>query len=504
MPKLTINYAGNPNSTLIRVNKQKFRALIDSGADTCLMHTKVYKSIPGLPKLSKKHACLQTVNGDPIEVDGSVNIKFQIGNEKLEQVFHILPEMNHNIILGRDWLLKYGVREYWDLQCIKVGKSYIPLVEDIHINSVARLASQVILKPQSVTHVMAKTKINDKTSLRKSLCQVYATDKTGISNEPGLILTNAVVEVSRNQRFPIEVINNTNKMFKLNRGCVIGKIEPIEECNLTSVHQCKTYPPPDFETLKDKIIVDKEHRPEIEELIQQNISLFAEKDLHLTSTDTVTMTIDTGNHAPVKQRPYCTPLTKRAIVDKAIDEMLEAKIIRPSNSPWASPIVIVDKKDGTKRFCVDFRQLNKRTVLSSYPLPLIDELLCLLGKAKYFTCIDLKSGYWQVEVAEKDKEKTAFTSHRGLFEYNVMPFGLTNAPGVFQRLMSTVLRDMNHFSLAYLDYVIIFSSTFEEHQNHIFMVFDRLREHNLKMKISKCKFAQKQTQYLGLLLMAME
>ena len=110
---------------------------------------------------------MQTVNGDPIKVDGCVNIKFQIGNEKLEQVFHILPEMNRNIILGRDWLLKYGVREYWDLQCIKVGKSYIPLVEDIHINSVARLASQVILKPQSVTHVMAKTKVNDKTSLRK-------------------------------------------------------------------------------------------------------------------------------------------------------------------------------------------------------------------------------------------------------------------------------------------------------------------------------------------------
>ena len=152
-------------------------------------------------------------------------------------------------------------------------------------------------------------------------------------------------------------------MFKLNRGCVIGKIEPIKECNLTSFQPAKTYPPPNFETLKSKIIVNEEHRPEIEQLIQQNISLFTEKDFHLTSTDTVTMIIDTGNHASVKQRPYCTPLTKRAIVDKAIDEMLEAKIIRLSNSPWASPVVIVDKKDGTKRFCVDFRQLNKRTLL---------------------------------------------------------------------------------------------------------------------------------------------
>ena len=112
MPTLTIHLAGNPNSAIIRINNQKFRALIDSGADTCLMHAKVYNSIKGLPKLSRNKVCLQTVNGDPINVNGCVNIKFQIGNEKLEHLFHILPEMNRNIILRHDWLLKFGVREY--------------------------------------------------------------------------------------------------------------------------------------------------------------------------------------------------------------------------------------------------------------------------------------------------------------------------------------------------------------------------------------------------------
>ena len=141
--------------------------------------------------------------------------------------------------------------------------------------------------------------------------------------------------------------------------------------------------------------------------------------------------------------------------------------------------------------------MNDKTTPSSWPLPVIDDLLALLGKAKYFTCLDLKSGYWQVAVDEKDKEKTAFTSHMGLYEFNVMPFGLMNAPGVFQRLMSTVSKDMSHFSLAYLDDVIIFSPTFDEHLKHIELAFDHLKEHNLKMKISKCKFAQKQTQYLG-------
>ena len=187
---------------------------------------------------------------------------------------------------------------------------------------------------------------------------------------------------------------------------------------------------------------------------------------------------------------------KRKIVDDTIDDMLWANIIRPSNSPWESPIVVVGKKYGSKRFCVDYREFSKRTTLSSWPLPIIEDLHASLGKAKYFTCLDLKSGYWQVAVDEKDKEKTAFSSHRGLCEYNVMPFGLQNAADTFQRLMSTVLRDMSHFSLAYLDDVIIFSHSIEEHLKHINLNLDWLREHNLKMTIPKCKCMQSETQYL--------
>ena len=127
-------------------------------------------------------------------------------------------------------------------------------------------------------------------------------------------------------------------------------------------------------------------------------------------------------------------------------------------------------KNGSKRFCVDYRELNKRTTLSSWHLLVIDYLLASLGKAKYFTCLDLKLGYWQGAADEKDKEKTAFTSHRGLYEYNMMLFGLKNASSTFQRLISTVLRDMSHFSLAYLNGVIIFSPSIEEHLKHINLV----------------------------------
>ena len=191
---------------------------------------------------------------------------------------------------------------------------------------------------------------------------------------------------------------------------------------------------------------------------------------------------------PIKMRPYRTPIKNREVVDQAIDEMLDTGVINRSRSPWPFPVVIVDRKDGSKRFCVDFRKLNQITKKHSFPLPLIDDILALLGKAKYFTSLDLKNGYWQVAMDDKDKEKTAFTCQKGLFEFNVMPFGLSNAPAVFQELMSVVLRGYHDFATAYLDDILIFSSTLEKHKRHLSLIFDRLRYHSLKLKLKKCGF----------------
>ena len=209
------------------------------------------------------------------------------------------------------------------------------------------------------------------------------------------------------------------------------------------------------------------------------------------------MQIDTGNNVPIKMKPYRTPIKNREVNDKAINDMLDADVIRRSRSPWSFPVVIVDKKDGRKRFCVDFRKLNQITKKNSYPLPLIDDILALLGKAKFFTSLDLKSGYWQVAMDEKDKEKTKFAYHKGLFELNVIPFGLSNAPAVFQELMSVVLQGCNDFATAYLDDIMVFSSTLEEHLEHLSIIFGKLRQHNLKLKLEKCSFLQLETNYLG-------
>ena len=185
--------------------------------------------------------------------------------------------------------------------------------------------------------------------------------------------------------------------------------------------------------------VPEKRRPKIERLILKNQDLFANKDSKLGHT--VKMQIDVGNNEPIKMKPYQTPIQNRVDIDKAIENMLDADVIRRSRSPWSFPVVIVDKKkDGSKRFCVDFRKLNQISKKNSHPLPLIDDILALLGKAKFFTSLDLKKGDLQVAMDEVDKEKTAFACHKGLYEFNVMTFGLSNALAVFQELMSVVLQ----------------------------------------------------------------
>ena len=188
----------------------------------------------------------------------------------------------------------------------------------------------------------------------------------------------------------------------------------------------------------------------------------------------------------------------RNSIDHHVQQMLDQGIIQPSVSPWAAPVVLVRKKDGTERFCVDYRQLNKVTKRDSHPIPHIQDTLDCLHSTLYFSCLDLRSGYWQVEVDDDSKPKTAFATHSGLYEFRRMPFGLANAPSTFQRLMHAVLRGLQYqICLVYLDDIIVYSRSFADHINDLNDVFSRLRSANVKLKPSKCSFARSSVEYLG-------
>ncbi|KAI8496819.1 hypothetical protein Bbelb_254740 [Branchiostoma belcheri] len=206
--------------------------------------------------------------------------------------------------------------------------------------------------------------------------------------------------------------------------------------------------------------------------------------------------IDTGSSKPVRQRAYRVAQAHREKMRGELDKMEEMGVIEPSNSEWASPVVLVPKKDGSIRFCVDFRKVNAVSRFDAYPMPRIDEMLDKLGKAKYITKIDLSRGYWQVPLTPDSKSKTAFATPFGLYQFHTMPFGLHGAPATFQRLMDNMLRGTEEFADSYIDDLDIFSE-WDEHLLHLREIFTRLRNARLTVKPSKCHFAMKVVPLLG-------
>ena len=184
--------------------------------------------------------------------------------------------------------------------------------------------------------------------------------------------------------------------------------------------------------------------------------------------------VTTTGTRPVRLPPYRLPHAYRNLVEKEIKEMLVAGVIEPSSSEWASPIVLVGKKDGTLRLCIDYCRLNSGSLTDAYPISRIDDLIYQLGKARYISTLDLTRGYWQVPMAKASRHLTAFTTSFGLFQFRVMSFGLQGAPATFQRLMDKVLQGQEDYAAAYIDDLVIHSTTWEEHLTQIRTVFQRL------------------------------
>lgn len=248
----------------------------------------------------------------------------------------------------------------------------------------------------------------------------------------------------------------------------------------------------------DLTVLPESDQSQVRALLLKHEAVFSAFEGDLGCTNLISHEIPVLDDAPVRQRYRRIPPSDYDAVKAHIHQLLESKVVRESSSPYASPIVLVRKKDGSIRLCVDYRQLNRKTRKDAFPLPRIDESLDALSGSKWFSTMDLVSGYNQVPVAERDKHKTAFCTPFGLFEFNRMPFGLCNAPGTFQRLMERMFGAQHCQSLLlYLDDIIVFSSSVEEQLSRLDLVLSRLQQEGLKVKLEKCAFFKRKVQYLG-------
>ena len=233
---------------------------------------------------------------------------------------------------------------------------------------------------------------------------------------------------------------------------------------------------------------------DMRDLVLQHLDVFSERP---GRTTTASHDIRTEPGARVRLRPYRIPEARRAAIRAEVASMLQMGVIEESHSAWSSPVVLVPKPDGSYRFCNDFRRLNEISAFDAYPMPRIDELIERLGPARFISTLDLTKGYWQVPLTQRAREKTAFATPDGLYQYTVLPFGVHGAPATFQRMMDRVLRAHRQYAAAYIDDIVIHSSTWALHLHHLRAVLGALRTAGLTANPKKCHLGLEEASYLG-------
>ena len=429
-----------------------------------------------------------------IKMLGQVRTNVKMGDLALDTIALVADEIPE-IYLGLDWVRKHKVN--WDFDANEItiyGRRYT-MYSKGELGGCRRciVMRDTCVPPRSEANFSAEFKDG------------RAPEKGGVEwvTEPreikaGLIVGRTILP-KRIEDLPIRVLNLSDTEVFLKKGDEVAEASPVEVRGVPTVEPSVR----DFEYvdgLLDAVhdSVSVEEKDKLKEILHEFSGAFSASEFDLGNTPLASHTIDTGDSRPIKQMLRPQPRVHVEIIDKQVDEMLKSGIIEKSCSPWVSNVVIVTKKDGSSRFCVDYRKLNEATRKDAYPLPRIDTCLDALGGSKIFSTFDLRSGYHQVPMDPIDADKTSFVTRKGTFKFSVLPFGLCNAGATFQRVMDVAMAGLNFdICLIYLDDIILFSKTVDEHLTRLKSLLGRLIAANLKLKPSKCKLLQREVSFLG-------
>lgn len=496
-----------------QVNSIEVRFLIDTGSTTTLVSNRAFEQLPESqrPELTGTKTRVVLADGKVLPTSGYATLTLTFGKISVDHEV-LIAGIGVTGLLGMDFLRAFNCQLNLPKNTIQIRGCTFPLNEvktDFQCCRIQVLKHEVIL-PNTEQIIMGSPESGAGDLPELGLVaplQAY-------SEKHQLAVARALVSL-KESKVPVRVMNASDAEVHLYPGTsialcqsideVLGNSEDSEVCNLVQGGGVNTSQfsesVPDH--LSDMFIracqhLDIEQQNKVKSLIVECKEVFANENGDLGRTKLVTHKINVGNAQPIRQAPRRLPLHQREVATKEIESMLEKDIIRPSSSPWSSPIVLVKKKDGTIRFCIDYRKLNAITIKDAYPIPNIQESLEMLSGACWYSTLDLASGYWQVSMDDKDREKTAFITRDGLYEFNVMAMGLCNSPSTFERLMERTLAGLNQITcLVYLDDIVIFGKDVEEKIHRLREVFRRLIDAGLKLKPKKCILFQESVKYLG-------
>ena len=469
---------------------------MDSGAAVSLIHLQAYKLVPDTLKtaitLPGELETLTTANGSPMHIIGHATITLHLKNLRVTHYFIIVESLMTDVILGIDFQREYRILYDWDedKRCyIRYKGNFLCYTENMEsgINWVS-VAKTIRIPPKHNGAISVSIKVHDIKTPTACLIGSLYTDTE-------VKLIDGVHDISHSTTLQVLVINS-NRHVNFPKGMKIGHLEPpidYLQCNhtadVTRNVKLDSFTPPKYQ-------LEPTIQRQLGFLLKTFKDQFAKDETTISTTPLTQMSIDTGDSDPVSQKPYPVAVKHYQWVKEEIDKLLEAGVIRNSHSSWSAPIIVVPKGDGGKHLVIDYRALNKVTRKFVWPMPKVEDIFSQLNGAKYFSTLDLRAGYHHIGLTTDLIPKTAFTSPFGKYEYIKVPFGLAQAPAYFQELMTGVLKDLP-FAMANLDDIIIYSSTPEEHLEHIRTVFEKLHDAKLSMKLSKCHFFYKEIQYLG-------
>ncbi|KAH3851362.1 hypothetical protein DPMN_093842 [Dreissena polymorpha] len=514
---------GEAAEVRVFINNIMTNALCDTGScvSTCsekfyLENLREIELIP-LNNLLK----IECADGNELPYKGYVETSLKAcgipGDIEQKCLFLIVPDTEYNkgtpILLGTNILTELikDCKEIFGEKFLQNSKLHVPWYLAFRCMILREKAIKknnytLAIVRSALTHTVSlgpNQSINLKCSTDRELSH-YPTcaliQETRQSNLPNFTqITPAIIHYSgKKQEVVVNINNTTQSTVKISPRAVVAELQ------LVTIDEEKNKMPTDNDTtVLNQINIDQDLNPsqheELMKILEVHKGIFSTSETDIGSCDIMKHRIELIDKTPFKERYRRIPPSMIEEVRKHLENLLASGVIRRSKSPWASAVVICRKHSGALRMCVDYRKLNARTIKDSYAIPRIDDVLDCLHGSKYFSTLDMKSGYHQIEIEEKHKERTAFTvGPLGFWEFNKLPFGCTNSPATYQRIMEEIIGDLNlKICIIYLDDIIIFSSNYSEHLQRLNLILSRLKAAGIKLSPNKCHFLKKKVKFLG-------